>query len=65
MKKAIGILHNPDNGFGPLTIYYNGPCQLITAEDEQHTEYTEYTPDNEADARAAARIFLGRLALGI
>ena len=31
MKKAIGILHNPDNGAGPLTIYYNGPGELIMA----------------------------------
>lgn len=56
MKKAIGILHNPDNGAAPLTIYYNGPGKPMTAESSKIADDLEYCAKDEADARDAARI---------
>lgn len=56
MKKAIGILHNPDNNAEPLTIYYNGEGEYITAENSHTVENMEYRAENELDARDAARL---------
>lgn len=56
MKKAIGILHNPDNTAQPLTIYYNGSGECITAENSDIVENMEYYAKDEADARDAVRI---------
>lgn len=56
MKKAIGILHNPDNCADPLTIYYNGPGEPVTAENSEKVEDMEYRAKDEADARDAARL---------
>lgn len=55
MKKAIGILHFPDNEAESLTIYYNGPQGYITAENSQTVENMEYRAEDESDAREAAR----------
>lgn len=59
MKKAIGILHNPDNITTPLTIYYNGPQECITGENDEIIASCEYKAENETDAREAARCFWG------
>lgn len=56
MKKAIGVLHNPDNGAEPLTIYYNGASQPMTAENAEVCEEMEYCPKDEADAMDAAQL---------
>lgn len=54
MKKAIGILHNPDNGAKPMKIYFNGSGEPMTAENNDIVESLEYCPVNEADAKDAA-----------
>lgn len=56
MKKAIGVLHNPDNCTDTLTIYYNGPGESITAENSEKVENMEYRAKDEADAMDAARL---------
>lgn len=56
MKKAIGILRFPGNESLPLTIYYNGKGESITAENSQTVENLEYCAKDEADARDAARM---------
>lgn len=54
MKKAIGILRNPDNGAKPMKIYFNGSGEPMTAENNDIVESLEYCPVNEADAKDAA-----------
>lgn len=53
MKKAIASISTES---GPMTIYYNGAGQEITAEHGDLIEEAGHVADNLKDARKAARI---------
>lgn len=59
MKKAIGKILNPDGLDEPMTVYYNGEGEPMTAECGHLVEDIGYTPSSEEDAREAAMAMYG------
>lgn len=59
MKVKLGTLMNPDNDQSPMSIYYNGRENAMTAENDHVTEELAYSPADLPDAVKTAEKMYG------